>query len=236
MDNMRISFSSPGEDEAAIAMTCLRSPIIAWAFPKREAHYDRYYTFRGVPQYEVDEWKQALVWFLKKLALKNDRPMVLKSPPHTGRIRPLLELFPDARFIHISREPYTVFRSTQRLYAKAVPLSYLQRPNLAHVDDSIIRRYVEVYDAYFEHQPLIPSGQFCDVRFEDLERDIIGQMGAIYDQLGLCGFDRLKPKLEKYASSKAGYQKNTHMPLDEPLRAKIATAWRTCFETWGYTI
>jgi omega-hydroxy-beta-dihydromenaquinone-9 sulfotransferase len=234
MDNMQITFRSPGEDEAALSVMSLRSPLIAWAFPRREAHYDRYYTFRGVPAREVEEWKAALVGFLKKLAVIHDRPMVLKSPAHTGRIRPLLELFPDARFIHIHRDPYTVFRSTQNLYAKAVPFSHLQRPDPDQIDDGIIRRYAMMYDAFFEERALIPAGQYCEVGFEDLERDIVGQVGMVYEQLRLSGFDALRPKLQQYVDSKTGYQKNTHQPLAPALRDKIAQSWRSSFDAWGY--
>lgn len=234
MDNMLITFRSPGEDEAALSVASLRSPVIAWAFPRREEHYDRYYTFAGVPPHEIAEWQAALIWFLRKLTWKYNRPLVLKSPTHTGRIRLLLELFPDARFIHIHRDPYTVFRSTQQLYKKAIPLSYLQRPDPERIDDGIIRRYQTVYAAFFAERGLIPPAQYCEVRFEDLERDIVGQVGKIYAQMGLDGFDLLRPKLQSYVDSKASYQKNRHEPLAQPLREKIAHVWRASFDAWGY--
>ncbi len=34
------------------------------------------------------------------------------SPPHTGRIRLLAEMFPQAKFIHLVRDPYSLFPST----------------------------------------------------------------------------------------------------------------------------
>ena len=37
--------------------------------------------------------------------LKYNRSLLLKSPPHTARIRLLLEMFPNARFVHILRDP-----------------------------------------------------------------------------------------------------------------------------------
>jgi hypothetical protein len=234
MDNVQVAYSSPGEDEFALAVICLRSPVIAWAFPRRVEHYDRYCTLSGVPPHEAEDWKGAALWFMKKLTLRYGRPLLLKSPPHTGRIRVLLEMFPEARFIHITRDPYTVFRSTQLLYAKAVPLSHLQRPAPDRMDEEIIRRYTMVYDAYFQQQPLIPAGQFCEIRFEDMERDMVGQIGVIYSRLGLCGFERIKPKLAQYAQAKSDYRKNEHPPLPEALREKIATAWQTCFTAWGY--
>jgi hypothetical protein len=234
MDAMEVTFRSPGEDEAALAVSSLRSPVLAWAFPRREAHYDRYYTFNGVPPAEVAAWKAALVWFCKKLTFRYGRPLVLKSPPHTARVRLLLEVFPDARFVHIHRDPYAVFRSTQQLYARAVPLSQLQTRDPALVDAGIIRRYAEMYEAFFAQQPRIPAGRYCEVRFEELERDIVGQVGAIYEQLGLPGFARLEPKLRQYAAARAGYQKNRHQPLAPPLRARIAQAWQASFAAWGY--
>ena len=67
MDNMEVAFNSPGEDEFATSMMSLRSPVIAWSFPRREGHYDRYLTFRGVPEEDSARWKAAFVLFLKKL-------------------------------------------------------------------------------------------------------------------------------------------------------------------------
>ena len=94
MDNMRLSFQAPQEDEFAPCLMSLRSPYLGVSFPRREDYYARYLTFRGVPPDEVDAWKSAFLLFLRKLTFKYQKPLVLKSPPHTARIRMLLELFP----------------------------------------------------------------------------------------------------------------------------------------------
>ena len=54
---------------------------------------------------------KLLCWFLKKVQFIVPRPLVLKSPPHTARIRQLLEWFPEAKFVHIRRDPYRVIQS-----------------------------------------------------------------------------------------------------------------------------
>ena len=41
---------------------------------------------------------------------------MLKSPPHLGRVKTLLEMFPQAQFVHIVRDPAEVFASTKRLW------------------------------------------------------------------------------------------------------------------------
>lgn len=234
MDNMQVTFRSPGEDEAAMAMHSLRSPIIGWAFPRREAFYDRYHSFCDAPAADLNAWREAMLSFFKKLSLRYDKPLVLKSPIHTARIKILLDMFPKARFIHIRRDPYTVFRSTQQLYAKAVPYSYLQEPDPAKIDAGILRRYTMMYSAFFADCPYIPAGQFYELRFEDLERDMVGQIGQAYEALGLQGFDQLRPKIERYVHARTNYKKNQHQALSEPLRAEIAQAWRSSFERWGY--
>ena len=74
-----------------------------------------------------------------------------------------------------------------------------------------------MYDAYFEERGLIPEGRLCEVGYEDLEREPIGVVGSIYESLGLPGFEDLRPRLEGYLGSIAGYRKNRHDELPEPL-------------------
>jgi hypothetical protein len=236
MDNMKVTFDSPGEDEFATSMMSLRSPIIGWSFPRREEHYDRYLTFHGVPEKDIGRWKKAFVLFLKKLTWKYDRPILLKSPAHTCRIRLLLELFPDALFVHIHRNPYTVFQSTRRLYDRGVSRSYLQRPNETQIDAGILRRHITMYNAFFEEQTLIPEGRFHEVRFEELERDMVGQIGLLYECLNLTGFRDIEPRLQRYVESISNYKKCKYPPLAKRLRHRIAQAWRRSFEEWGYAM
>jgi hypothetical protein len=123
MDNVKVTIFSPGEDEFALSSMTQLSPLISWSFPKRASYYDRYLTFCSVPEDIVDKWKSAVMFYYQKLTYRYDRTLIFKSPAHTGRIRLLLDLFPDAQFIHISRNPYTVFQSTRKLYKTAVARS-----------------------------------------------------------------------------------------------------------------
>ena len=233
-DEMALGVGMPSEDEFALcAMTGL-SPYMGWCFPGDGCPYDRYLTFRGVPDEEVARWRHALTTLLKKLTLKHGRPLVLKSPPHTARLRLLLGLFPDARFVHIHRDPYIVFRSTRHLIRVVQPLYHLRDGPIQDSDDRIISVYAEMYDAFFEERDLIPEGRLCEVAFEDLERDPVGVVGSIYESLGLSGFEGLRPRLEGYLGSIAGYRKNRHADLSEPLRHRIADEWGRSFDEWGY--
>lgn len=235
MDNVRITMFSPGEEEFALSSMTLLSPVIAWSFPRRAQHYDRYLTFADVPPAEIARWKAALMTFMKKLTLRYGKRLVMKSPAHTARIDLLLEMFPDARFVHISRNPYRVYKSTRRLYTTAVPRCYLQDPDPEKQNDGIIRRYRMMYDAYFDQRSRIPVGQLCEIRLEDLENDMVGQVSMIYERLGLDGFSQMEPALQRYVDSLKNYKKNQYDRLPSGLRSRVERAWRTSFEAWGYS-
>lgn len=235
-DNVALDFDVPNEDELAICADSGLSPYLSWVFPRRAEFYDRFWTFDTASPEEIARWKTSLGRFVARLTALHDRPLVLKSPPHTGRIRLLLELFPEARFVHISRDPYTVFRSTRHMYATTMRYWLLQTPANEDHDDRILHIYRLMYDAFFDQRHLIPPDRFCEIRYEDLEADPIGQVGTIYQSLGLSGFESVRPRLQDYLASIGGYRKNQHPDLPEALRSRVSTAWRRCFEAWGYTV
>jgi hypothetical protein len=188
---------------------------------------------RGVPQEEVDEWKTALVWFVKKLTWKYGKPLVLKSPPHTARIRLLLDLFPDARFVHIYRNPYSVFQSASHTHRELRKYVTLQH-SIADIEEQTIRQYNEVFDAFFEEKGLIPAGRYHEVRFEELERDPVSQLRSVYSALGLPDVGQVEPSVRRYMSALAGYRKNPYQEIPPETKARIVRECRRCFEEWNY--
>jgi hypothetical protein len=233
MDNVTLNATVPFEDEFATCGT-LHSPFLSWVFPRDRDEYQKYLTFRGVPEREIAEWAAALTHFCRKLTWKYERPLVLKSPPHTGRIKLLLDTFPDARFVHIHRDPYAVFQSTQRQTRVSVRTMGLQPIEERHIADLVIQRFRTMYEAFFEERSLIPDGRFHELSFEELEKDPVGQVWRLYDQLGLSGFDAMRPALERYVASQVHYRKNTYSDLPPSLRHEVGRAWRRNFEEWGY--
>ena len=43
-----------------------------------------------------------------------------KNPPHTGHVKALVDLFPNAKFIYLMRNPYTVFESTRSFFTQTI--------------------------------------------------------------------------------------------------------------------
>jgi hypothetical protein len=233
-DGLAVGYSLPGEDELALAAMTGLSVRIGRMFPRRTQHYDRFLTPEGFDPVEAAAWTAALREFLQKLTWKYNRPLILKSPPHTGRIGLLLKAFPDARFIHIHRDPYAVFRSTCDELIATAPFSRLQRHTEPNLTGLVLDRYRRLHDAYFEQRPLVPDGRLHEVRFESLERDPVGEVERIHRALALPGFDRSKPVLARHVKTLSAHRKNLHPPLSAPLRDRIANTWENAFEAWHY--
>ncbi|MGD1942712.1 MAG: sulfotransferase [Leptolyngbyaceae cyanobacterium] len=234
MDNMSLKVNSPQEDEFAIALMTLQSYYLGLSFPDAEQHYERYLTLENLTPEELQQWQHQFLWFLKKLTFKYQRPLVLKSPPHTARIRLLLKLFPQAKFVHIHRHPYDVFRSMRHYFHTAGWLTYLQKPDLKTLDQAILRRYRLLYDAYFEQRQLIPADQFYEVSFSALEQDPIATVKQIYKQFQLSYSDRLDPRLQGYINARQNYRKNSFPALDAETQQRIQQEWQGAFAAWGY--
>jgi omega-hydroxy-beta-dihydromenaquinone-9 sulfotransferase len=234
VDKVAMHPQVPWEEEFALCLATFCSPYMSWVFPRRADHYDRYLTFRGVPAADVAHWKKAFVTLLQKLSWKYQRPLVLKSPPNTCRIRLILDIFPDARFVHIHRDPYVVYQSTCHLNSKCMEYYALQRPDDSVLHRRVIRQYSEMFEAFFEEKSLIPKDHFCEVSYADLVADPVGQVRQIYEKLALPAFPVVEPAVREYVRSLAGYEKNTHGELPADTRGEIARTWRRTFEEWGY--
>ena len=108
--------------------------------------------------------------------MRNPKRIVLKSPPHTARIRVLLEMFPKAKFVHIVRDPYVIFPSTVNLWKRLYRDQGLQMPTYEGLDEHVFATFTRMYEAFDRDRELIGPGQFCEIRYEDLIADPVEQM------------------------------------------------------------
>lgn len=236
MDNMTLSYNDPAEDEFALSMLTLKSPLLGWVFPDKEAYFDRYLTFHEITEQERVHWKETFYYFLQKLTFKSNKQLLLKSPHHTARIKILLELFPDAKFIHIRRNPYHTFRSTVSLYEKTVPELGFGKRNLNSDTEAIINRYKIMYNSFFEEKKAIKENNLFEISFEELETDFIAGIEKIYQGLQLKGFEQYRPLLQEYLDGQKKYKKNTYKDVEENWKKQINEQWKFCFNEWNYEI
>jgi omega-hydroxy-beta-dihydromenaquinone-9 sulfotransferase len=222
------------EDEVAYMVLCQLSPYMDWCFPRSRSGYGRYLTFENASAEEVADWSRAIEGFLKALTIRYNRPLILKSPPHTARMKLLLQAFPDARFVHIRRNPYAVYVSTVNLLKAVNPVFRLQSGPWKIDEGYVLQAYRTMYEAYFADRALVPAGQLVEIAYEDLDRDPLGQLEMIYQGLSMGDFAEVRPAMEKYLGTIANYQKNRYRAMDAGLKQRIAEAWSQSFDVWGY--
>lgn len=234
MDNMAAGYDKPQEDEFALAVLGAPSPYLTIAFPNHPPQDQDALDLERLTPRALAGWKRTFLHFLRGLTFADPRRLVLKSPTHSCRIKTLLELFPDARFVHIVRDPFTVFPSTVNLWKSLYRNHGLQTPTFAGLEEHIFRTFNHLYTKLEEGERLLAPGRFHELRYEDLIHDPEGQMRLLYDRLGLGGFDEALPGIRKYLAENAGYQTNRYPSLAPELRAEIARRWGAVIERYGY--
>lgn len=235
MDNLEMGSNLPYEEEYAIANLSPYSFYHAWYFPRAIDRYFKRYVLHDDKDTEtIDEWKKVYDYFLKKITYKHKgKQIMLKSLVNTAKIKHLLELFPDAKFIHLYRNPYEVYVSTWKLYQSILPLFSFQHINKEAFDESIVRIYKGLEKRYLEDKKLIPEENLIELRYEDLIKEPLKSVEMIYSRFGLADFEKVKPSFEEYVQKHLLYERNNHK-IDEQTRKKIYTEWEFAFKEYGY--
>ena len=232
-DNMPAGFDRPQEDEFALISMGAPTPYMRMAFPNHPAPYEGMLDMDGLSDKELEAFKNALTWFLKTLTYKKQKRLVLKSPPHTGRIASLAEMFPGAKFIHLVRDPYALYSSSRRLWHAMYETQGFQIPRFKGLDEYVFNTFSRMYEGFERGRESIDPRNICDVRFEELAQNPISVVESIYDKLQLGDFEAARPSIEAHVDTLRDYQPNKHV-LDDDLMAQIRDRWSSYFEKYGY--
>jgi hypothetical protein len=233
MDNMAAGWERPQEDEFALLTLGAPTPYLRMAFPNEPPPYVEFLDMCGCSAEDLGRFEQAITHFVKLLTFSADKRVLLKSPPHTGRIEVLARLFPGARFIHVVRHPYSLFPSTMRLWQSLDEVQALQMPKGKGLDEYVFSCLTRMYRGFETQRVKLPAESVCEVRYEELVADPVGEIGRVYDQLNLGDFAAVRDKVESFVGKQKDYKTNIHQ-LDEPLKAQIRERWASYFERYGY--
>jgi len=233
MDNMAAGWDRPQEDEFALCMMGQPSPYQTIAFPNHPPQAQEALDLEGLSPMKRAAWKRAFLLLLRRLTLRHRKRLVLKSPTHTCRIRTLLELFPDARFIHIVRDPYVVFPSTVNLWKSLYETHGMQKPTFAGLEEHVFATFTHMYRKLEEGRKLVKASRFYEVRYEDLVADPIGEVQKLYEHLALGEFEEVRARLQEYLAKTEGYRTNKY-ELAQELRAEITRRWGEVIRRYGY--
>lgn len=233
MDNMAAGWERPQEDEFALCLLGLPSTYADVTFPNHPPMYPGSLDLSSLSPCQLKQWKRTFYRFLQMLSFRDPRRLVLKSPPHTARIPTLLDLFPDARFVHIVRDPRVVFPSTLNLWKSLAARHGFQSTARANFEGKVLREFRILYDRLEEARPLLRPNRFHELHYEELTRDPVNQLRKVYDALELDGFTSARPRVEAYLQQTTGYETNKYA-ITEDQRRLIEERWGDVMRRYGY--
>jgi hypothetical protein len=234
MDNVAAGWDRPQEDEFALLTLGAPTPYYRMAFPNDPPPYGEFLDMRGVSPADLARFEAAMTHFVKLLTFASPgKRLLLKSPPHTGRIEVLSRLFPGAKFIHIARNPYSLFPSTTRLWHSLDEVQGLQFPKDVGLEEYVFDCLTRMYRGFEDQRQRLDAAAIYDLRYEDLVADPVGEVERIYETLGLGDYDGVRNAIAAFATRQRDYKTNKH-ELDEHLKAQIRQRWADYFERYAY--
>ncbi len=235
MDNIKMNSIQPQEEEFAVANVLPYSIMHMTLFPTNAEKYVQYGLFQDLSEPWVDVWRKTYIHLLKKVTfMTGGKRLLLKSPNNTMRIKALLDMFPNAKFIHIYRNPYKVCASTMKMYRRIFSLFTLQgMVGRNFAEDFQINLYSRFYRKFFSEESLIPKENIVNLKYEDFVKDPMSHMERIYTGLGLDGYEEAKTALVKYVNSQKDYKTNKHV-MGKNLVRKVREKCPDIFMKLGY--
>lgn len=241
MDNVQYSLSLPMEETFAVASVTPWAIDHMIAFPWAYKKYLSSAFVADMPEKQRREWRRAYAYMAKKMTwMQGGKQLLFKSPDNTCRIRELLTMYPDAKLVNIYRNPYETVRSTIHMFKSQMELLRLTPlPKLDDFEDELENVILDVFERMYRElfalEPLLKPKQLVNVKYEAFVKRPVLSLHAVYDALGLDGFETAKPHFEAFAESQRDYRKND-LETSPRLRRKINDRLGFYFERYGYTM
>jgi hypothetical protein len=234
-DDVDLDCDYPNEEEYGIGNLSPYSFYNGWCFPKNMEYYNKFVLMEGVSKETIEKWKKIYLYFLKKVYLNsNGQQLLLKNPSNTSRIKILLELFPDAKFIHIYRNPYHVFLSMKRNIEKEMTLYCLQNPkNEELIEKTMVKLYNKMFKKYYEEKKIIKKSNLCEVKYEEFLEKPLNELERIYNQIEIPNFDIKKEIFKNYIDSQSTIKIHNYEHHREK-KDLIYGYLKHTIDLWGY--
>jgi hypothetical protein len=201
-DGYAMDMDFPQEEDFAMLSLQPRSIYKMFYFPKDYNEiYKKELLFEDLPETDRKHWKKEYLSLVHK-AMKNTGGVrfISKNPCNIFRIKTLMEIYPDARFIFIYRNPYSVVESLYRFANQVLPGSELQHLEGGIPREYFARLYKDALHEYMNLRETIKPGNLIEIRYEDFKKQPVEMIQDIYRQFNMPGIKEALPRMESYLS------------------------------------
>jgi hypothetical protein len=234
-DNMEVGPGSPQDDEVPLVKLTPHCEYHKYSFPRSYRHWLDTYVFGFTPQSPgYEEWRRTYLGTLRKAAVLMGRERsLLKSPATMGNLNVVLELFPNAKFIHIKRHPYKVIPSQINLHRTMARKYGLESITDEQLTDFALYQYQGYMEGFLGDRHRIPPANLIEIRYEDFVADRMRWLRTIYDTLALGEFAAMAGRWQEYLGTVERYE--AHRFADDPvLRGRIDADLGFAIAALGY--
>ena len=145
----------------------------------------------------------------------SDKTFLSKSPGALGRIRSIIETFPDARIIHLVRHPEAVIPSHINMF---YPTWEYLSPGTGK-NSPEVRNYALLAVAWYRHilqnWQLIDERRYIRIHYDDLVRDPFHTVTKIYDHFQIPMTPAFREDLAAATQEARTYRSAHHYSLEE---------------------
>ena len=219
-DKVRMDMDFPQEEE--FGMMNLQSSTI-YKFFLFPLDFDRIieqdlYTEK-LPLAKLAIWKKKYASMIAKAEFNTGRSIYIgKNPCHITRIALLKQMYPDARFIFIHRDPYQVNESLYGFIHSIFPGVQLQKVPPDFTREKVVKLYKTIMNSYLHDRQLLPASDLIEIRMDEFIKDKTGCLREIYETFDLGDFDGVLPKIEKYLNSDNKKKNEPKVPSAETVK------------------
>ena len=177
--------------------------------------------------------------FLQTLQARSEsKRWLLKAPSHLFQLRTLFAVYPDARIVRTHRDPLKTLPSAINL------MGTLKWMRCHEVDMSATAKmmpgaYAYIYQKEIELRAsgVLPNAQFVDVQFDDIVRDPVATVEAVYRELDWPFTADVARRIAKYADGKPKGSRGEHRySLEDAGLDVAAERQRFAFYTGHYGV
>jgi hypothetical protein len=187
------------------------------------------------PRLTSEDWVHSYEYYERVLKLLQfnfpNKQWLLKSPAHLYRLPELFTVFPDARIVFIHRDPISTVASTgsvmttvnRDVFGEPFDAGTYLKDNYMVRVDALLEHMISVYD-----KAVAQGGAIVNVLYRDLMADPVGDVGRIYDKIGIGVTEGDRKAVARYIGNrpKGKYGKHSYsIPpvIDvEAFRARVA--------------
>ena len=223
-----LGLTRPEEDEFLLLLGCT-SPSLAMLFPY-QSDLTRLARFDELPR----EYRHRVLGGYRELVRRQlylrgpEKHHLSKNPTFSGKMRTLLEIFPDARFAVMERHPEEAIPSLLKLMARNWRMTDCDRETIRRELRELAELSLHTYTYTLEVADALPPDRVAVVDYRELVADPVAVFEKVWPQLGYRFTPEFRARLEEAGRRERGHESRHRYRFEdfdldrEELRRRLA--------------